>query len=82
MVGGGARNALLCQLTADACRRRVVAGPVEASAIGNALVQGRALVLPGATLADLRRLVGQHSEQRLYEPHGRDDDWAAAQSLT
>jgi rhamnulokinase len=39
VVGGGSRNKLLCQLTADACRRVVVAGPVEASALGNILVQ-------------------------------------------
>jgi rhamnulokinase len=39
IVGGGSRNGLLCQLTADACGRRVVAGPVEATALGNIMVQ-------------------------------------------
>jgi rhamnulokinase len=43
VVGGGARNGLLNQLTADACGRRVVAGPEEATALGNVLVQARAL---------------------------------------
>jgi rhamnulokinase len=50
VVGGGARNRLLSQLTADACGRRVVAGPEEATALGNLLVQARALGdLPGNT---------------------------------
>jgi rhamnulokinase len=43
VVGGGSRNRLLCQLTADITRREVIAGPAEASALGNVLVQGAAL---------------------------------------
>lgn len=39
IVGGGSQNALLCQMTADACDRTVVAGPVEATAIGNVVMQ-------------------------------------------
>src|SRR5947207_12097317 len=43
VVGGGSRNALLNRLTEEACGVPVVAGPVEATALGNALVQGVAL---------------------------------------
>lgn len=39
VVGGGTQNELLCQMTADACNRRVVTGPIEATAIGNVMMQ-------------------------------------------
>jgi rhamnulokinase len=68
LVGGGVHNRLLCQLTADACGLPVVAGPVEAAAIGNALVQARALGAAGPDLADLRHLVAEHARPARYEP--------------
>jgi rhamnulokinase len=43
LVGGGSQDAYLCQRAADACQRPVIAGPVEATALGNALVQLQAL---------------------------------------
>ncbi|TDB86615.1 rhamnulokinase, partial [Micromonospora fluostatini] len=70
VVGGGARNALLCQLTADACGLPVLAGPVEATAIGNVLVQARAAGVVGDDLAALRRLVRDTQRIERYEPSG------------
>jgi rhamnulokinase len=57
VVGGGARNDLLNQLTADACGRRVVAGPDEATVLGNLLAQARALgdLPPGVSVRDAAR---------------------------
>ena len=76
VVGGGSQNALLCQLTADACGRRVIAGPVEATALGNCLVQAIARgVLPD--LAAGRRAIAASVEQRTYEPVG-DPAWDVA----
>jgi rhamnulokinase len=80
IVGGGARNTLLCQLTADACDVPVVAGPVEATALGNVLVQARTLGAVGGGLADLRALLRDTHELRRYEPHGDEKAWAAAEA--
>jgi rhamnulokinase len=79
IVGGGSRNELLCQLTADACALPVLAGPVEASALGNILVQARTL---GAQLPDLetmRALVAGTHDVRRYEPQGQGAQWQAAE---
>ncbi|WP_344861055.1 rhamnulokinase family protein [Amycolatopsis ultiminotia] len=78
VVGGGARNALLCQLTADACEVPVLAGPVEAAALGNVLVQARALGADLPDLAAMRDLVRRTQPLRRYLP--RDGDWAAAEA--
>jgi rhamnulokinase len=73
IVGGGARNALLCQLTADACRRPVNAGPVEATAMGNVLVQAMALGQVGS-LAEIHALARASTHLAEYDP--RDSaDW-------
>jgi rhamnulokinase len=69
VVGGGSQNALLCQLTADACNRPVLAGPVEATAIGNVLVQALGLGLLGS-LAEAREVVRRSFEVRTYAPQG------------
>jgi rhamnulokinase len=68
IVGGGSRNALLCELTADACGLPVVAGPVEATSIGNVLVQARADGAISGTLADLRALIRGTQRLERYEP--------------
>ncbi|MDP9091749.1 MAG: rhamnulokinase [Actinomycetota bacterium] len=70
LVGGGSRNELLCQLTADACQVPVVAGPVEAAAFGNILVQARANGVVTGTLPDLRRLVAASAATRTYRSAG------------
>ena len=79
VVGGGARNALLCQLTADACGLPVVAGPVEATALGNVLVQARALGAVSGDLAALRELLVRTQELTTYEPRGAEAAWASAE---
>ncbi|WP_405828527.1 rhamnulokinase family protein [Streptomyces sp. NBC_01176] len=78
IVGGGARNELLCQLTADACGLPVVAGPAEAAALGNVLVQARAQGLVGDRTS-MRRLLARTQPLRRYEPRGDAAVWRAAQ---
>ena len=68
LVGGGSQNALLCQLTADAAGRPVVAGPVEATALGNVLVQARTHGVLSGDLAALRGRVRAASRLHRYEP--------------
>jgi rhamnulokinase len=68
IVGGGVNNRLLCQLTADACARPVVAGPVEAAAMGNGLVQARALGLIADVPGEIRRRVAAHTSLVRYRP--------------
>ncbi|WNB87207.1 rhamnulokinase family protein [Cellulomonas sp. ATA003] len=68
MVGGGVRNTLLCQLTADATGLPVVAGPVEAAALGNVLVQARGAGVLTGDLAALRAVGSRGHEMSRYTP--------------
>jgi rhamnulokinase len=89
VVGGGSRNEPLCQLTADACGLPVVAGPAEATTLGNVLVQARALGAAPDTLAGMRALLrdallsdaplsDSRTGLRRFTPGGDPRQWAAA----
>jgi len=67
IVGGGTKNRQLCQAAADACRRRVVAGPVEATAIGNIMLQAVALG-EAASIAEAREIIRRSFPVEEYEP--------------
>jgi rhamnulokinase len=67
VVGGGSQNALLNQMTADACGRVVLAGPVEATAAGNILVQAIAAGRVGS-LAEARQIVARSFAVQRFEP--------------
>jgi rhamnulokinase len=76
IVGGGAANPLLCQLTADLTGRLVLAGPVEATAVGNLLVQARAAG-ELSSLAEMREVVRASLAPRRFEPRSSDATDAA-----
>jgi rhamnulokinase/L-fuculokinase len=67
VIGGGVQNELLCQMTANATGIPVIAGPVEATVLGNAVVQ---LIALGelATIREARQLVASMAAVRRYEP--------------
>lgn len=77
IVGGGSKNALLCQLTADACGLPVIAGPAEATSLGNILVQARVHGVIRDRAAG-RRLVAATQPLRRYLPSGDDAVWRRA----
>jgi rhamnulokinase len=77
VVGGGSQNSLLCQLTADATRRPVLAGPVEATALGNLMVQAYARGHL-ASLEEIREAVRRSVEVQEYEPQGGEERWQEA----
>lgn len=76
VVGGGTQNRLLCQMTADACGRPVAAGPVEATAIGNVMMQA---IAAGdvADVAQAREVISNSFDLVHYEPQ-HTDRWAEA----
>lgn len=78
LVGGGCQNALLCQLTADATGLVVEAGPIEASSLGNLVVQAEALGLvpPG----EARALVARSFPPVEYHPRGDTHPWDRAEA--
>lgn len=77
IVGGGSQNTLLCQLTADACQLPVVAGPVEATALGNIMLQAIATGHIGS-LAEGRQVIAASVRQVVYEPRGDVGAWDEA----
>jgi rhamnulokinase len=77
LVGGGSRNDLLCQLTADATGLPVIAGPTEATALGNILVQARTHGLITDRTA-MRQLVATTQHLRHYLPRGNQHAWTTA----
>jgi rhamnulokinase len=78
IVGGGTRNELLCQLTASAIGLPVVAGPAEATALGNAVIQARALGAAPASLSEMRAMLRSCVSVQRYLPSGSLSDWADA----
>ncbi len=76
IVGGGTQNELLNQFTADACAKPVITGPVEATALGNVLIQARAAGEIGS-LAEIRSIVKNSFELKTYEPK-HTANWQAA----
>jgi rhamnulokinase len=71
IVGGGIQNELLCQFTADAIGRRVITGPIEATASGNILMQAKAAGQIDS-LAEARQIVRKSFELREYQPQDTD----------
>ena len=73
VIGGGVQNELLCRLTADLIDRPLLAGPVEATALGNVLVQARATGELGS-LEELRAVAAASVDPAVFEPADRRDE--------
>jgi rhamnulokinase len=76
VVGGGSRNRLLCRLTADITRREVIAGPAEASALGNVLVQAVSLGHVSGE-HDMREIARASVAVERYQPAADDRTWGS-----
>lgn len=76
VIGGGTKDTLLCQMTANACDCPVKAGPIEATVLGNLAVQ---MIASGAIkdIAEARRIIAESEDVRTYEPQSADA-WAKA----
>lgn len=72
MVGGGIQSKLLCELTANICGRKVVAGPVEATVLGNLVLQ---LIATGEVegLQAARNLISKSQDIKIYEPKDKEE---------
>ena len=71
LVGGGSQNAVLCQAVADRTGLEVLAGPVEATATGNVLVQARSMKLVSGSVEALRAIVTQTAPPHPFHPRSR-----------
>jgi sugar (pentulose or hexulose) kinase len=67
VIGGGAQNAMLMQLTADAIGRDVVVGVAESTTMGNILMQMRAL--GDIEAADMQRIIAASTNTKIYKPN-------------
>jgi rhamnulokinase len=74
VIGGGSQNPFLCQLTANISRRAVLAGPVEAAAMGNVLVQLHAFG-DVASLTEMRQVVRSSTHLSSFEPDSATERW-------
>ena len=76
VIGGGTKDGLLCQMTANSCDRTVKAGPIEATVMGNVAVQ---LMSDGSVknIGQARKIVADSSELKTFEPKDMDK-WAGA----
>lgn len=76
VIGGGTKDGLLCQMTANSCDRTVKAGPIEATVMGNLAVQ----LMSGGSIEDIgqaRKIVAASSELKTFEPQNTEE-WSKA----